>query len=911
MGYLFQIPGYIYKEYRPVKKFPILLLLLVACFSAGLVLPALGQDLQQEIPSSGPDLQLLEHAIKSGVDRVRTAHNLTCLYNDSILFVAAAHHAGYLKKKKRLSHTEREFPAKVSPQLRADYFGAINYFVGENVAFTYFGQDVKDKKGKVKSGRTYEEVANLIVTGWVNSPGHYQNIITPDYQITGLAISVDLTTRRVYAVQKFARVAFQFEFTEDTQLFPYSDANYPQPEPVVVAPPKRKRKAKYWLKPYAPEPCATCEASSNFLQGLSKLEYKGSRVYLVIENADMMRAMLKDRNDGLLLETVDYEPSVCANPNFTSSDTDRQKRIQKQGKPHKVFWEKDLRKGYKRGKRIKFKDKLANIKVEKNQNLWWKMVYLLQKRYEGGYFKLRIGDLKDGTGFYAEPNVLIIDNGQVCNVWRYTNYEGKDYFPADSFEYLPIELRTSKLNPQRAHYLYQHYFKPNQTNISTPELDAILDTLNQENCVADSIFIKARSSVEGNARANEKLQLQRANSILDYFQSLQQLQISKEVVTQNSWKMFREQLQRDTNLRHYADWSNTALSAQLRDNAFIDSVYSYLSQQRYALVHIYAIEDTTASGLQTFLEDRLDFFLKEIEKIPPNASAIQPYLDSALYVQQRLFPIKPASFASKFHNAPPDLQFKLALFLLQDWHLKERSYDDFNAFQQLASLLILDKTSLNLASFHQWVDHEERINFFTAYSKMPLEKTAATVSFELMHRLLRMEQRAAPEEYQVYLTRLRLRFNFLKATRSRNDPLEHAAALMGIFNYYADRPNLPDTTAIAVCKYFILHEESGLGYSLLDRWLQTQHSDSVLVLHTQLGYHYNGFQPKETYIDYLIGLRDKLPNDAWCGVFLGKYNLSFQLFDSPRLRSIFCEQCAEREAWFLERLMQQPEANSR
>lgn len=157
----------------------------------------------------------LEHLVKIGVDEVRAEHGLPVLVNDSILYRAADHHANYLLGLGRLSHTEDDSVLTRTPQDRAEYFGSTNYRVGENILFSRYHRIVKGKDGKEYDTHTYQGLANAIVSGWVNSPGHFKNIITPDYEITGLAISLDKDKGRVYACQKFAVADYQYTFTEN------------------------------------------------------------------------------------------------------------------------------------------------------------------------------------------------------------------------------------------------------------------------------------------------------------------------------------------------------------------------------------------------------------------------------------------------------------------------------------------------------------------------------------------------------------------------------------------------------------------------------------------------------------------------------------------------------------------------
>ena len=116
-----------------------------------------------------------------------------------------------LKKNdfKKLTHFQDTILKKKTPQLRAEFYGAINYLVGENVALTYFNTQMKSKTGELYINDSYDKAAFDIVNGWVHSPKHFANMITPDYQITGLALSVDSAKKIVYAVQTFAKVLWK------------------------------------------------------------------------------------------------------------------------------------------------------------------------------------------------------------------------------------------------------------------------------------------------------------------------------------------------------------------------------------------------------------------------------------------------------------------------------------------------------------------------------------------------------------------------------------------------------------------------------------------------------------------------------------------------------------------------------
>ena len=57
---------------------------------------------------------------------------------------------------------------------------------------------------------------------WLNSPGHYANIVTADYDITGLSIHFNKKRNSFIAVQKFAIVTEFYLVNQNNTLFPYA-----------------------------------------------------------------------------------------------------------------------------------------------------------------------------------------------------------------------------------------------------------------------------------------------------------------------------------------------------------------------------------------------------------------------------------------------------------------------------------------------------------------------------------------------------------------------------------------------------------------------------------------------------------------------------------------------------------------
>lgn len=150
------------------------------------------------------DAALLEKLILQRVDSLRKVHKKTSFKEDVILQKAAADHAAYLAKIGELTHFQQK-GKRYNPQDRVIFYGGKGYYAGENAA----EHPVQVLLHKIKGQRfdrvtTYEQSAELFVLQWANSKPHMDNLMRKEYALTGVAVSLDKKTGRIYAVQVFS-----------------------------------------------------------------------------------------------------------------------------------------------------------------------------------------------------------------------------------------------------------------------------------------------------------------------------------------------------------------------------------------------------------------------------------------------------------------------------------------------------------------------------------------------------------------------------------------------------------------------------------------------------------------------------------------------------------------------------------
>jgi hypothetical protein len=194
--------------------------LILACISY----PSDCQQPSDKIDLYYTNLPLLEHLIKSGVDSVRRQRNLPYLFSDSICYLAASDHGQYLMDLEEIRHFQSD-SMKKTPQDRAEYYGAEGYRVGENIVKIYlnipFSYQVGVSQPKTMSVATYKDAAAFVVNAWVNSAEHYLNILSRDYDVTGVAAIVNEDDHSLICVQVFAEVSSDYQIKAYPSVFPY------------------------------------------------------------------------------------------------------------------------------------------------------------------------------------------------------------------------------------------------------------------------------------------------------------------------------------------------------------------------------------------------------------------------------------------------------------------------------------------------------------------------------------------------------------------------------------------------------------------------------------------------------------------------------------------------------------------
>lgn len=152
------------------------------------------------------DYAQLEALINQKINAYRRKHNLAELsITDPILHKAAQQQSNYLSNPNAyFDHKQKHHAATSTPLKRTQYYGGNYTLVAENIAKSSF-LSVFMKGNKHIIPPTYSEAAAEFVDGWINSPGHKENILNKKITKMATALSFNATENELCATQVFAK----------------------------------------------------------------------------------------------------------------------------------------------------------------------------------------------------------------------------------------------------------------------------------------------------------------------------------------------------------------------------------------------------------------------------------------------------------------------------------------------------------------------------------------------------------------------------------------------------------------------------------------------------------------------------------------------------------------------------------
>ncbi|CAN5891199.1 hypothetical protein BH11BAC7_BH11BAC7_06520 [soil metagenome] len=873
-----------------------------------IIIPSLlsAQQPHDKIQTGAVNYKYLEHLTKLGIDSVRIAHGLTPLRNDSILYVAAKLHANYLDSTKTLTHFEKEYPAKYSPQDRVHFVGGLEFSVGENVLFDFVNTPTSGKHdapgAQPRINETYQDMANAMVLDWVHSPPHFANMLTPGYEFTGLAVSFDPKKDCFYAVQVFGSLPYYKIPQPESVFFTY--------EPDTVSPissfsqvSHESHSEKHAWQLSAPKDsvktCAYCW-NDNFSSASTKIEVVNGTIMFTTKDVELMKALLDNRTDGLAAEIVGYKPFDCGNPQYYQKASRRNDQCIFSGRILKPMYRKRLKRGFKKKDRHNLKERFKYASAKGKQALnkrdkrkAWFTEFVFP--FTAETYSISLGKFpKNLDGQYYEVNVVIIQKNMVCRVVHFTSFCGEDWMITPVFaEPLTVSKDTLAFQSKFKSYSFKIPFEQGKYEYKQKDIQPFLDSLNLTNFKITKATINAFASVEGSEVLNKSLQNKRANSIVNAMTTSGE-PFPAFISTAENWALFDKQVLTVPSFTRFKGKSHAEIKKMLEDTALSRQLEPWLSKQRYAAINleleIFIYPGTDCKWLDTKVATWSDSLLKKKKRV---------FLDSLNCIQNFYYNTILSHTADtaciKQLMWPADKIFD-TLAYNHAWILRYLSAADTTMIpDQIFYYACVSRVNNNKADpywpcvfgmVNQYLAHWENTTFIDNSDP------------EIILKWIQWLKIGSPDSVIEIADSLELAWYYKSVPyyESKGKKYENqlAGSLFHIFKYWtAGRMN--DSIALKLSNYLILHKQPDWGYATLKPWaLKAEPNHLVLMQYIRLTYsHVEEDRDFDDYFNFISWAKTYLTHEEWCSMFVGPCNISFQVFDSEKMRNLYCEECSE------------------
>jgi hypothetical protein len=216
-----------------------------------------------------------EHLL-SRVNQLRDSLGLPLLQLDNTLNDAAYDQAFYISNRKRLTHTQKTF-SKETVGDRVLYFGGNRTYVGENVASIQIKRNLQPK-----------ELADSLFYLWFHSPGHYANMVHPQFTFMGVGMKQEKST--YYSAQVFSS----------------REIDYPKAF--------KAQNLSWGVRPNEHE-CARFSSNYNTMFFANSVSFLGREVYFLFHDMKFFNSIISKDNDGLAIDIVLREQLPCGREN--------------------------------------------------------------------------------------------------------------------------------------------------------------------------------------------------------------------------------------------------------------------------------------------------------------------------------------------------------------------------------------------------------------------------------------------------------------------------------------------------------------------------------------------------------------------------------------------------------------------
>lgn len=159
-------------------------------------------DIKSKVDIGNINFDLLNELVHRGINEVRESKGVDALQPHDILHASANDQTVFMIKNNQLSHYQNT-SEKNTVKDRIFSFGGKQFTaMGENVQYKGYPTRIAGNTKTILTD-SYHKTAVDLVMNWVNSPGHYKNLISPNFKYVGTAVGWNSENASLFATQVF------------------------------------------------------------------------------------------------------------------------------------------------------------------------------------------------------------------------------------------------------------------------------------------------------------------------------------------------------------------------------------------------------------------------------------------------------------------------------------------------------------------------------------------------------------------------------------------------------------------------------------------------------------------------------------------------------------------------------------
>jgi hypothetical protein len=437
-----------------------------------------------------------------------------------------------------------------------------------------FGLATKTGIKKGTDNMNYRELAEVILSKWMQSPKLALKLMDQRFQYIGFSSCFDKEGKSLYVVGILGNTT---SFNPGASLI----ENLPL---ILEKDPS--------LKPFDEKLCSKIE-KFNLFEIQKGLKVKDGSIYLTSNDLRELKRIIKpDSRDAIAVDIIQKEQFSCNQPN--AIDYSR------------------LTKGYY------FEGMTANDLFVNNE-------------YEGKEaktkLKVNLGELPQELGKNFDLNLLVIKDKVLC-----ANVPPSYVYKSSLGQVAPVEfladtlslgkLPEISLSVDSAYRMFRIYFKQGKLVYTWDDLKPVIDSLGLPEFFVNEINIAAITSID-KSDTKTMIQLHKtAESIVDIFKKRQNDLIKSDIITQNGWSQFKVDVTNNPKFDYLGRLSLKEALAEIKAQGYQNELEPVFAKHRFAQIELKVTYDLRGEKEQLFALYKFNRALKR-DKDLPTALAIQ------------------------------------------------------------------------------------------------------------------------------------------------------------------------------------------------------------------------------------------------------------------------------------------------